>query len=231
MNKIKGGMFGVAIGDALGAPAEFKRRGTFKKITDFKYCDTFNLQPGEWTDDTAMTLCLAHSLIEKRGFDLKDQMEQYVKWFLEGFLSHNGKAIGIGRTILLSITLYVKTNEIYTSLISEDFSGNGSLMRILPVALFYSNDINKAVGYAGESSKNTHGSRIAVDGCRYFVYLLCKIIKGAKKEDLTTKEFIAETSLFFQNKPLHKEIKQIALCDFMSRSKESISSSGYIVHT
>ena len=56
----------------------------------------FQLAPGEWTDDTSMALCLADSLIEKKGFDPIDQLEHYVRWYREGYLSSNGRCFDIG---------------------------------------------------------------------------------------------------------------------------------------
>ena len=231
LSRIQGGIFGVAIGDALGVPIEFRKRNTFEKVTDFQYCQTFKLNPGEWSDDTSMTLCLAHSLITQKGFNLKNQTEQYIKWFLDGFMSHNGKAIGIGYTTLLSLTLYIKTKKIYTILTDEKYSGNGSLMRVLPVILFFAHDIEKAVYYSGESSKNTHGSQIAIDACRYFAYIICKIIHGTTKEEIKSKEFKQQTIDFFNKKPLHKKVEKIIEGEYFEKNTDEIKSTGYVVDT
>ena len=83
-------LLGLAVGDALGTTLEFRAPGTFKPITDMIGGGPFGLQPGQWTDDTAMALCLAESLIEKRGFDPKDQMDRYCRWWKEGYLSSTG---------------------------------------------------------------------------------------------------------------------------------------------
>jgi ADP-ribosylglycohydrolase len=68
----------------LGMPLEFKAPGTFKAITDMIGGGPFDLEPGQWTDDTSMALCLAESLIEKRSFDPKDQMDRYCRWRDQG---------------------------------------------------------------------------------------------------------------------------------------------------
>ena len=71
----------------------------------------FGLQPGRWTDDTAMALCLAESLIEKRGFDAKDQMDRYCRWWKEGYLSSTGTCFDIGVTIRKSLESYLRAGE------------------------------------------------------------------------------------------------------------------------
>jgi len=86
-----GCLMGLAVGDALGTTLEFKAPGTFKPWTDLVGGGPFHLEPGQWTDDTSMALCLAECLIEKKGFDPVDQLKRYVRWFREGYLSSTGK--------------------------------------------------------------------------------------------------------------------------------------------
>jgi ADP-ribosyl-[dinitrogen reductase] hydrolase len=87
------------VGDALGATLEFNPPGTFEPIEDMIGGGAFNLQPGQWTDDTSMGLCLADSLIEKQGFDPVDQLRRYVRWVEEGYLSSKEAAFGMGGTV------------------------------------------------------------------------------------------------------------------------------------
>ncbi len=84
LDRARGAMIGCAVGDALGTTLEFTQPGTFDPISDIVGGGPFNLQPGEWTDDSSMLLCLAHSLTRSRGFNLQDQIELYVKWWKEG---------------------------------------------------------------------------------------------------------------------------------------------------
>jgi len=96
-SRFKGCLLGLAVGDALGTTLEFKMPGTFKPITDMIGGGPFNLKPGQWTDDTSMALCLAESLIQCKGFNPKDQMERYIKWWREGYQSSTGKCFEVPR--------------------------------------------------------------------------------------------------------------------------------------
>ena len=86
LSRYRGSLLGLAVGDALGTTLEFKEPGTFSPITGMMGGGPFNLEAGEWTDDTSMALCLADSLIEKEKFDPTDQMQRYLKFFYEGYL-------------------------------------------------------------------------------------------------------------------------------------------------
>jgi ADP-ribosylglycohydrolase len=230
-NKQKGALLGLAIGDALGAPVEFLARGTFEPVVEYRDGGKFRLEAGEWTDDTAMALCLAQSLIERQGFDPVDQLEKYLLWMLEGYMSCTGKMIGLGKATMRALIRYRRTQQPYTALKSEKFSGNGSLMRLAPVCIFYANDIEEAVRYAALSSKTTHGSPIAVDACRYFSYLLVSLFHGTSKEELFSDAFENKVKSFFKNEPLHPALKSIIKRDYRYKKEEEISSSGYVVHS
>jgi len=102
-DRFRGCLLGLAVGDAVGTTLEFKSPGSFKPISDMFGGGPFRLNPGEWTDDTLMALCLATSLVEKNGFDPKDQMDRYCRWWKEGYLSSNGKCFDIGNTVAAAL--------------------------------------------------------------------------------------------------------------------------------
>ena len=89
-DRYRGSLLGLAVGDAVGTTLEFRHPGSFTPIKDMVGGGPFSLNAGEWTDDTSMALCLAASLIERKGFDARDQMERYVRWRNEGYMSSNG---------------------------------------------------------------------------------------------------------------------------------------------
>jgi hypothetical protein len=135
--RYRGALLGLAVGDALGTTLEFKAPGTFKPVTDMVGGGPFGLKPGQWTDDTSMALCLAESLIEKRGFDPKDQMDRYCRRWKEGYLSSTGTCFDIGITVRTALAHYLRTGEPFAGSTDPFTAGNGSLMRLAPVPLAY----------------------------------------------------------------------------------------------
>ena len=230
-NRLKGCMLGLAIGDAMGAPVEFMKRGTFEPVTGYRSGGKFRLNAGEWTDDTAMALCLAQSIIDSNGFDPIDQLDKYLEWIDSGYMSCTGKMVGLGKTCWRSLIRYRRTGQAYTDIKHEKFSGNGSLMRLAPICIYYADDLDKAVHYAALSSKITHGSPIAVDCCRYFAYVILKIMNGAKKDTLFSDSFVSDVYKYFSNEPLHRELNSIIGCEYISKREDEIQSSGYAIHS
>src|SRR5690554_6029616 len=139
-DKFFGSILGMAAGDALGAAVEFKSPGSFEPVTGMRAGGPWNLEAGYWTDDTSMALCLAASLIEKRGFDPLDQMERYVRWWQDGYMSSTGRNFDIGTTTVQSLRNFQRTGEPYSGSTDVYKSGNGSIMRLAPVPLAFYKD-------------------------------------------------------------------------------------------
>ena len=184
-----GALVGLAVGDAVGAAVEFQSPGSFREIKDMVGGGRFNLKPGEWTDDTSMALCLAESLIAKRRFDPVDQLERYVRWWREGHLSSTGEHFDIGLTTQRALEQFEKTHESYCGSTDPNSAGNGSLIRLAPVPLFYSKNPSVAIERSGDSSRTTHGALTAVDACRFFAGLIVGAVNGASKDQLLTPRF------------------------------------------
>lgn len=186
----------------------------------------FNLQPGQWTDDTSMALCLAESLIECRGFDPADQMRRYVRWWRHGHWSSTGSCFDIGGTVAAALRRFEQTDQPFSGVTERRSAGNGSLMRLAPVPIAYRNDPATAIHLAGESSRTTHGAPQAVDACRYFAGLLASALKGASKEQLLSA---AHHPLGIHwAPPLDHEIDAIANGSFRDPGTD-IRGSGYVV--
>ena len=231
LNRLKGCMLGLTIGDAMGAPVEFMKRGTFEPITGYRSGGKFRLNAGEWTDDTAMALCLAQSLIDSNGFDPIDQLNKYLEWIDTGYMSCTGKMVGLGKTCWRSLFNYRRKGQPYTDIKSEKFSGNGSLMRLAPICIYYANNLDLAVHYAALSSKTTHGSPIAVDCCRYFAYVILKLVHGVEKDTLFSDSFVSDVHKYFTDEPLHEALNSIIQCEYISKGVDEIQSSGYVIHS
>ncbi|MGD0624981.1 MAG: ADP-ribosylglycohydrolase family protein [Thermodesulfobacteriota bacterium] len=227
-DRYTGCLIGLAVGDALGTTLEFKRPGTFKPIKDMVGGGPFGLKPGEWTDDTSMALCLAESLIECKSFDPKDQMKRYLKWYREGYLSSNGRCFDIGNTVRQALTRFEKTGDPFSGSTDPQSAGNGSIMRLAPVPMFYPGDSLQAIEKSGESSRTTHGAVAAVDACRYLGALIVGALNGTRKEDLLADHYSPVLGYWSQN-PLMEEIDEIASGSFKRRDPPEIQGTGYVV--
>lgn len=228
LDRYRGALLGLATGDALGTTLEFRRPGTFTPISDIVGGGPFGLKPGQWTDDTSMALCLAESLIEKQGFDPADQMQRYVRWYREGYLSSTGSCFDIGGTTRSALHHFERTGRPYCGCTEPDTAGNGSIMRLAPVPLFFAADPVAAVRMSGESSRTTHGAQEAVDGCRYLGVLLVGVVNGASKDDLLSGVFEPVPGLW-DEEPLAPRIAEVAAGSFRRREPPAIRGTGYVV--
>ncbi|MDP9474451.1 MAG: ADP-ribosylglycohydrolase family protein [Actinomycetota bacterium] len=225
-------MLGLAAGDALGTTVEFKPRGTFAPVEDIVGGGHFGLKAGEWTDDTSMALCLAESLIERRGFDPADQLTKYVRWYREGHMSVTGKCFDIGGTTTDALERFERTGNPYSGSEDPGMAGNGSLMRLAPVPLFYARDEGgpaEAVERSGESSRTTHGAQTAVDACRYMGALIAGAVNGASKEDLLSERYSPLGSGYWEEHPLVDEVDEVSAGSFKRREPPEIRGRGYVV--
>lgn len=228
-SKFRGTILGLAIGDAFGSTLEFSIRDSLPKVDDLVGGGPFNLNPGEWTDDTSMALCMAHSLIRKEFFCPTDHLDLYSLWWKKGYFSVNGRCFDIGNTVIDALNRYQKTGESYPGSTDPNSAGNGSLMRLAPIALFYFSDPERCVRYCGSSSKTTHGAKEAIDACRYFGALLHGAINGEDKEQLTQKLYEPLPGIW-EKEPLAQSIVNVATTAH-KKSRDEISSSGYVVDT
>jgi len=228
--RFRGCLLGLAVGDALGTTLEFKPPGTFKPITDMVGGGPFNLEPGQWTDDTSMALCLAESLVECKGFNPKDQMERYVRWWRKGYLSSTGTCFDIGNTTRTALAAFLKTGNPFSGPTEPRTAGNGSLMRLAPVPMFYAGNPSKAIEKSGESSRTTHGARVCVDACRYFGGLIAGALSGTTKEELIS-DCYAPIPGYWKENTLVPEIDEIASGSFKEKNPPEIRGTGYVVRS
>lgn len=221
LDRFRGCLLGLAVGDAVGTTLEFKAKGSFTPISDMIGGGPFHLKPGEWTDDTSMALCLATSLLECQGFDADDQMQRYCLWREEGYLSSNGRCFDIGNTVSSALRSYKVHGNSYAGSTDAWSAGNGSLMRLAPVALYYYPDIEQAVAFAAESSRTTHGSDECIDACRLYSRYVLRALAGEDKEQV----LLADSASFI-NAP---KIAEIASGNYRTKNEHHIHGTGYVV--
>ncbi|HOB62986.1 MAG TPA: ADP-ribosylglycohydrolase family protein [Candidatus Competibacteraceae bacterium] len=226
--RYKGCLLGLATGDALGTTLEFHPPGTFTPLTDMVGGGPFYLKAGQWTDDTSMALCLAESLIECRDFDPLDQLRRYLRWYHEGHLSSIGRCFDIGNTTVKALINFEKDPQPYCGSTSKWAEGNGSIMRLAPVPLFYAALPSQAIDRSGESSRTTHGARNAVDACRYMGGLIVGAIQGATKKELLS-ECYRPGGQRWHKADLAPAIYKIAHGSFKHRQPPEIRGSGHVV--
>lgn len=220
-DNILGTLIGLAVGDALGAPYEFLFP-PYDVDRNYASGGVHRVSPGEWTDDTSMALCLAQSLIDCNGFDPHDQMKKYISWYSDGYYSTRDKCFDIGITVSRALRLYAVSSAPYCGGTDEYSSGNGSLMRLAPIAMYFHSDHKKLIEYAALSSKTTHASELAIDSCVFFAQLLAGAINGISKEVLLSPTFV-DTS------EMRAEIVDIANGSY--KENKHYDPSGFVVHT
>ena len=219
-DRARGALIGLATGDALGTTVEFKPRGSFPPVTAMTGGGPFGLEPGQFTDDTSMALCLAESLSALGRFDVRDQLTRYVRWWRDGHLSATGRCFDIGGATRSALTRFEATGGLVDT--DDQAAGNGSLMRLAPAALFARGDEALAAELAARSSLATHGAPQATDSCRLFAVMLTRAVAGASKQQLL------EPGLWTLGE-LHPEVGEIARGSYLHREPPEIKGSGYVV--
>lgn len=225
-DRARGALVGLAVGDAMGTAVEFRAPGTFPPVTSMTGGGAFHLLPGQWTDDTSMALCLAESLVARGGMDARDQMERYLRWYRDGHLSSTGVCFDIGAATRAALELFEGTGEPLAGSTDPNRAGNGSLMRLSPVAIAHASRPSRAIEACAESSLTTHGAPVAVDACRYLGALIVGALRGASREELLSPRY-APVPGYWDSHPLDPVIDEIAGGSFARREPPEIVGSGY----
>lgn len=183
LSRFEGCLLGLATGDALGTTTEFEITGEFEPIQDIVGGGPFLLKPGEWTDDTSMALCLAESIL-KDGFSLESQLNHYLEWFRNGKWSVKGFCFDIGGTTRKSLGYYARNHTIMDNSQDVYSLGNGSLMRLAAIPMFYAHSFELATKFAEESSRTTHSHIVCRKCSGYLGGLIVNALHGKPKEAL-----------------------------------------------
>jgi ADP-ribosyl-[dinitrogen reductase] hydrolase len=220
LNKYKGCLIGLAVGDAIGTTVEFEERGSFEPLTDMIGGGPFNLEAGQWTDDTSMALCLAHSLIHNKGFDATDQMNRYCNWYNYGYISSTGECFDIGHTTITALRKFLMTKDPMAGSTHPRSAGNGGIMRLAPIPMFYASNIDDLIFYAGESSKTTHAASEAVECAQLFATQIQAALSGkSKTEILSDNRF----------KPTEAKVIDIQNQSYFNKTRGQIQGTGYVI--
>jgi ADP-ribosyl-[dinitrogen reductase] hydrolase len=223
LDRALGALIGLAVGDALGAPVEFCSRGSFEPVTGMRSGGVFKLPAGAWTDDTAMALCLADSLLAAPELDHQDLLDRFCDWAANGANTSTGVCVGIGQNTLRVLGNYHRTGALRAPETRQKSDGNGALMRLAPVPVRHWGDRAVVRRVAGEQSRTTHYSNISAGACELTALILADLIAGR-----TWRE-----ALLVPQDPSWPDIVKglDPAADWRARPRASISSSGFVIHT
>jgi len=233
---VKAALFGVAVGDALGVPVEFRSRTTLlnARVTDMIGYGTHNQPLGTWSDDSSLTFCLADALCE--GLNLEIIAQKFIEWRSQGLWTPHGNVFDIGIATNAAIHhLKTGTRPDLAGGFDENENGNGSLMRILPLLFFVQNKtIEERYHFTKLISSITHGHIRSVISCFYYLEFARLLLLGADKNEAyqAVKPVVKD---FLQSKQInqdemdkfHRLLKQ----DISDVNEDAIYSSGYVLHS
>ncbi len=236
LEEVKAILFGVAVGDALGVPVEFKSRQAISKnpVTDMIGYGTHNLPAGTWSDDSSLTFCLAEALTQE--FNLNNIGQNFVRWYLENYWTPHGNVFDIGIATREAISRLEDGEKPELAGGFEDSdNGNGSLMRILPL-VFYLLDkpIKERFDITKKVSSITHGHFRSVIACFYYLEFALQILAGKDKFEIY-QNLQTEISNYLTSLTINPA--EIAIFDRLLKGKlakldeDEIQSSGYVLHT
>lgn len=224
--KCLGALIGLAIGDAIGTTLEFKPRDTYPKLTHMIGGGPFKLQPGEWTDDTAMALALADSLISQGQLDQTDLMQRFVAWWRHDEYSCTGTCFDIGITTSSALARFETTGNPLSGSDDAFSAGNGALMRLAPVVLHWfgtgSEDPAELDELARQQGEVTHAAATSLQACAAFAEIMRFAMTAPSKEAVFRHAAILSFG---------PEVNDILAGSWRGKHRRDIRSSGFVLHS
>ena len=234
------GILGECIGDALGVPVEFTSREFLetKPVDDMIGYQTHQQPSGTWSDDSSLMFCLAESLCH--GLNYKDIAQRFCRWLSDGYWTPHGKVFDVGYATREAILRLAKgVNPIEAGGTLETDNGNGSLMRILPMAYYVNRQLERNKDYdiyepIQNVSALTHAHPRSQIACSFYIVLCLELLEGYKKQEAyrRAKERIIEhysklekynVELSYFHRILNGDISEI--------DEHDIYSTGYVIDT
>ncbi|WHU86800.1 ADP-ribosylarginine hydrolase Tri1 [Pantoea agglomerans] len=220
LDKAKGLLMGLAVGDAVGTTLEFQARDS-SHIYDMVGGGPFNLKAGEWTDDTSMALCLAETYIEKNCCDMDFFREKLISWYKTGHNSSNGVCFDIGNTTRYALEQVIKHGPDWLGNNSPETAGNAALIRHAPVAIFRRKSFIDGWRDASIQSMSTHCAPESIDCCQYINVILHYLLNGFGKDEAFSPHKI----------PFLVRVLIINAGEYKEKHRDQIRSSGYVIDT
>ena len=226
MNKIYNGIIGLVVGDALGVPAEFKKRDSYK-VEDMTGYGTYNQPPGTWSDDSSMTLATLESIVRMGFIDAADIMNNFYEWLQNEKFTPWGKVFDVGGATRRAIARYANgTDPVKCGGKTRMDNGNGALMRILPVAMLSNGTFDQVTVL--KTAHLTHAHFISDYACLVYTEIVNNLMNGMDKKEAV------ESAI----QKLQHNVETVSMLNDYSRlpniqglQREEIRSSGYVVDT
>lgn len=241
MKKVYDGIIGLAIGDALGVPVEFKSRQEIAKnpVVSMREYGTHNQPIGTWSDDTSLTLALIDSIVEKSEINYLDIMNRYSNWLLYNDYTAAGEVFDVGNSTNRAIMNYRHgINPLECGGVAEYENGNGSLMRILPLVYYFGKQSDNTMARQMEIVHNvsslTHRHPISLIGCGIYINIGLKLLTSKTSLHTCIEKGLKEAFEYYNDKKfvdIDNYVRLRNLSDFSKLSEAEIKSSGYVVDT
>ena len=190
INRIKGGIYGLLIGDALGVPYEFHMKEDIPSVEQIEMIPPKGFQrahigtePGTWSDDGAQALCLLDSLLEKGRFDLTDFSDKLLSWYENGLWAVDNRVYDVGVQTSMALSMYKSGGKPEDcGNIRPDGKGNGALMRVLPLAMWHNGTDAELVSNAHNQCLITHGNITNQVCCALYCLIARELLNGSSFE-------------------------------------------------
>lgn len=217
-----GCLLGLAVGDALGTTLEFSTRDAGPPLTDLVGGGPFHVPAGTWTDDTSMALAMADTLIWRRQLDPTDLMNRFVNWWKWGEYSATGECFDIGITTRVALAKFEDGGDPIAGSTDPHSAGNGSLMRLAPVAIWGVHAGETAMRETARlQSSTTHGAAQCLSACEGYALVLRAAIMGAAFEDAIAAAAVIDDAV----------IGPIFAGGWKDKSRDEVLSTGYVAHS
>jgi len=230
----RAGLIGLAVGDALGVPVEFSERERLRKepVTGMRSFGVHHQPAGTWSDDSSLAFCLVESLAEK-GIDYRDQARRFVSWFYDAKWTPHGRVFDIGNATRDAITrLHHGIEPLNAGPDDERSCGNGSLMRILPLALYLANDSpRERFQRSCEASRLTHGHLRCQLACAFYVEVAAALVRGETlAQGIARAVEVVQPAIREEHPRELQHFNKILSPQLASLPEAQISGSGYVIH-
>ncbi len=235
-DRIRGGLYGLLVGDALGVPYEFHPAAQIPapELVEMSPPPWFarahgSVPPGTWSDDGAQALVLLESLLRRGRLDLDDLARGLLRWWDEGWCAVDGRVFDVGIQTSTALRRYqggIPADQ--SGPADEHANGNGSLMRVLPLALWHTGTDAQLVADAAAQSRVTHGHLRAIVCCQLYCLWARRLADGMPPTPAWQQARQVFDQLHPDGTPGHAEVPGLVLPD---GAAYEIQGSGYVVHS